>query len=160
MPKYGSINERRYILREVIRLKDIKVPVGDKVVLTNVKSSFLPKAKVQVYFVGNKEYFNRDGFYTDPKTNKDWQDNAERFSFFSRSALEILKRLHWQPDIIHCNDWQTALIPFFLKRVYREDMFFKKTYTLLTLHNIAFQGIFDSEIESLAWLAPFLDFNQ
>ena len=112
MPKYGSINERKYVLREVIRLKDIQVPVGNKIVIANVKSSFLPNSKVQIYFIGNKEYFNRTGYYVDPKTNKDWKDNAERFVFLSRAALEILKKLHWQPDIIHCNDWQTALIPY------------------------------------------------
>ena len=142
MPKYGSINERKYVLREVIRLKEIQVKVGDKIVVANVKSSFLPNSKVQIYFVGNKNYFNRDGYYVDPQTGKDWQDNAERFIFFSRSALEILKKLHWQPDIIHCNDWQTALIPFYLKTVYKNDEFFKNTKTLLSLHNLAFQGKF------------------
>ena len=145
MPKYGTINERKYILREVIRLRDIQVPVGNKIAIANVKSSFLPNSKVQVYFIGNKEYFNRNGYYTDPKTNKDWQDNAERFIFLSRAALEILKILHWQPDIIHCNDWQTALIPFFLKTVYQEDDFFKDVKTLLSIHNLSFQGIFNKK---------------
>ena len=143
MPKYGTINERKLVLREVIRLKEIQVPVGDKISIANVKSSFLPNSKVQVYFVGNKDYFNRSSFYVDPKTNKDWQDNAERFAFFSRSALEILKKLHWQPDIIHCNDWQTALIPFYLNNIYQDDGFFENTKTLLSIHNLAFQGIFD-----------------
>ena len=143
MPKYGTINERKFVLREVIRLKEIQVPVGDKISIANVKSSFLPDTKVQVYFVGNKDYFNRSSFYVDQKTNKDWQDNAERFAFFSRSALEILKKLHWQPDIIHCNDWQTALIPFYLNNIYQDDDFFENTKTLLSIHNLGFQGIFD-----------------
>jgi starch synthase len=143
MPKYGSINERKYVLREVIRLKDIQVPVGNKIVIANVKSSFLPNSKVQIYFIGNKEYFNRTGYYVDPKTNKDWKDNAERFVFLSRAALEILKKLHWQPDIIHCNDWQTALIPYLLKTIYQKDKFFKDIKTLLSLHNLSFQGIFE-----------------
>ena len=149
MPKYGSINERKYVLREVIRLKDIQVSVGNKIVVSNVKSSFLPNSKVQVYFIGNKEYFNRTDYYVDPKTNKDWKDNAERFVFLSRAALEILKKLHWQPDIIHCNDWQTALIPYFLKTIYQNDKFFKDVKTLLSLHNLSFQGIFEKDEFSL-----------
>ncbi|OQX95537.1 starch synthase [candidate division KSB1 bacterium 4572_119] len=145
MPKYGSINERKYVLREVIRLKDIKVTMGDKDAVADVKSSFLPNTKVQVYFVGNKDYFNRKGYYGDPVTNEDWPDNAERFGFFSHSCLEILKKLHWQPDIIHCNDWQTALIPFYLKTLYNDESFFDETKTLLSIHNLAFQGIFEKD---------------
>lgn len=154
MPKYGVINERRYVLREVIRLKEIKVPVGGDTAIANVKSSFLPNSKVQIYFVGNKEYFNRDGFYVDPETNKDFPDNAERFSFFSRSTAEILKKLHWQPDIIHCNDWQTALIPYYLKTIYNNDSFFNSTKTLLTIHNLAFQGVFDKSKLPLLNISP------
>lgn len=146
MPKYASINERKYTLREVIRLKNIKVPMGTKTEAANVKSAFLPDSKVQVYFVENKEYFNRSELYIDPETNKDWPDNAERFIFFSRSALEILKILHWQPDIIHCNDWQTALIPLYLKTVLKDDPFFSDTHSLLSIHNIAYQGIFKDDI--------------
>jgi starch synthase len=149
MPKYGSINERKYVLREVIRLKEIEVPVGDKVVVANVKSSFLMQSKVQIYFIGNKEYFNREGYYIDPKTGTDWEDNAERFIFLNRAALEILKKLHWQPDVIHCNDWQTALIPLYLKTIYRDDHFFMDTKTILSIHNLAFQGIFDKHYFSL-----------
>ncbi len=145
MPKYGDISERKYVLREVIRLKGINVPIGDKVEIADVKSSFLPNSKVQVYFAGNKDYFHRTGYYVDPNTNSDWVDNAERFIFFSRSALEILKKLHWQPDIIHCNDWQTALIPFYLKTIFKDSTFFENTKTLLSIHNIAFQGVFDKD---------------
>ncbi len=148
IPKYGIINERKYTLREVIRLKEIKVPQGDKTVIASVKSAFLPDSKIQVYFVENKDYFDRSELYFDPKTNDEWEDNAERFIFFSRSIFEILKVLHWQPDIIHCNDWQTALIPFFLKTIYNEDPFFHKTLTLLSIHNLAMQGIYDKKVLS------------
>jgi len=146
MPKYKFISERKYILRDVIRLRDIEVPMGNDVLLTSVKSAFLPNSKVQIYFVYHENYFQREGLYIDPKKNKDYPDNAERFSFFSKSALEILKTLHWQPDIIHCNDWQTALIPYFLKTVYANDPFFEHIRSLLTIHNLAFQGIFEKDI--------------
>jgi len=146
MPKYASINERKFTLREVIRLKDINVPLGNKTAAANVKSAFLPDSKVQVYFIENKDYFNRPDLYIDPETNKDWPDNAERFIFFSRATLEILKILHWQPDIIHCNDWQSALIPLYLKTIFKDDPFFAETHSLLSIHNIAFQGIFEPDI--------------
>ncbi|NOZ61606.1 MAG: glycogen synthase GlgA [Calditrichaeota bacterium] len=154
MPKYKFINDRKYVLRDVIRLRDIEVPMGNKVLLTSVKSAFLPNSKVQVYFVHHDDYFQREGLYLDPKTNLDYSDNAERFAFFSRSALEILKTLHWQPDIIHCNDWQTALIPYFLKTTYAGDPFFEHTRALLTIHNVAFQGIFEKDI------LPFIGISQ
>jgi len=149
IPKYGTINERKYTIREVIRLKEIKVPLFNKTVMVDVKSAFLPNSKVQVYFVENKDYFDRATLYCDPETNKEWDDNAERFIFFNKSIFAILRKLHWQPDIIHCNDWQTALIPLFLKTRYHEDPFFNKTRTLLTIHDLSSQGIFNEDIVPL-----------
>jgi len=146
IPKYGTINDRKYTIREVIRLKDIKVPLHNKTVLANVKSAFLPNSKVQVYFVENKDYFDRAGLYIDLETNQQWPDNAERFIFFNRSIFAILRKLHWQPDIIHCNDWQTALIPYYLKTIFLEEPFFNKIRTLLSIHNLSSQGIFDKTI--------------
>ena len=153
VPKYKSISERKWVLRDVIRLREIEVPFGKEIVKINVKSAFLPGSKVQVYFVSHPHYFGREGFYIDPQTNQDYPDNGERFAFFSKSAFEILKTLHWQPDIIHCNDWQTALIPYFLKYHFKNDPFFENTKTLLTLHNLAFQGIFEKKVLSAIGIA-------
>ncbi|RKY88558.1 glycogen synthase GlgA [candidate division KSB1 bacterium] len=146
MPKYKMINERKYVLREVIRLKDITIDFGGKKITFNVKSAFIPDSKIQTYFIDYKKYFYRDGLYTDPDTKKDYPDNALRFSFFSRSVLETLKLLFWQPHIIHCNDWQTGLVPFYLNTIFKDDSFFKKSYTVLTIHNLSYQGIFDNSI--------------
>jgi len=146
VPKYGVINDRRYTLREVIRLKNIEVSLHSKNVIANVKSAFLPGSKVQVYFVGNKDYFDRDGLYIDPDTQQPWQDNAERFIFFNKAIFAILQKLHWQPDIIHCNDWQTALIPFFLKNIFNNDPFFEKAQTLLSIHDFSNQGAFEKSV--------------
>lgn len=144
MPRYGSINERSGKLHEMIRLQEIPVPVGKKVFQGNVQSSFLSNnhAKVQVYFLENKTLFRRSGLYIHPETKKDYADNDERFIFFSRGVLEVLKRLGWQPDIIHCNDWQTGLVPAYLKTIYRDDPFYRGTRTVFTIHNMAYQGIF------------------
>jgi starch synthase len=144
MPRYGSINEHKCKLHEMIRLKDIPVPLGNKQVLASVKSSFLANShsKVQVYFLDNHSLFGRSGLYVHPETKKDYRDNDDRFFFFARGALEVLKHLGWQPDIIHCNDWPTGLVPVYLKTLYKNDPFYKDTRTVFTVHNMAYQGTF------------------
>jgi starch synthase len=146
MPKYKSINERKYVLREVIRLKDIPVTINNVTRTINVKSAFLPDSKVQIYFVEIPEYFGRSGLYTDASTGKDFPDNAERFAYFCKGALETLKILSWRPDIIHCNDWQSALAPYYLNTVYKDDEFMKGIKTIFTIHNFSYQGTFKKSI--------------
>jgi len=145
LPKYGSIQDAKFKLHEIGRLRDIEVPVGDDIHLVSVKSAAIPDSKVQVYFVDYPDYFVRDGLYTDAKTGEGYADNDARFILFSRAALEIAKRLFWPPDIIHCNDWQAALIPLYLKTLYAEDEFFRDTRTLLSIHNLGYQGVFPPE---------------
>jgi starch synthase len=144
MPRYGSINERSAKLHEMIRLKEIPIALNKKVFRANVQSSFLSNnhVKVQVYFLENKALFGRSGLYIHPDTKKDYPDNDERFIFFCRGVLETLKRLGWQPDVIHCNDWQTGLIPAYLKTLYKDDLFYRSTKTVFTVHNMAYQGVF------------------
>ncbi|MBM4161903.1 MAG: glycogen synthase GlgA [Ignavibacteria bacterium] len=147
MPRYRFISERRFKLHDIIRLKDIPVPVGKNSEIANVKSSFISnlKEKVQVYFLDNATYFGRDGIYQSPIGKKDYKDNDARFIFFCRGVLETLKRLGWQPDIIHCNDWQTGIVPAYIKTIYSTDSFFKPIKTVFTIHNMAYQGSFPSE---------------
>ncbi|NQT24437.1 glycogen synthase GlgA [candidate division KSB1 bacterium] len=145
MPQYRVINERKYVLRDVIRLQDISVQLGKKDITVNVKAAFIPNSKVQVYFIDYKPFFFREGLYIDPKTGKEFSDNADRFTLFAKGTLETLKKLQWQPDIIHCNDWQTGLIPLFLKTLYAEDQFYAKIRTVFTVHNFVYQGIFPSK---------------
>lgn len=145
MPKYGSINDAKFRLREVIRLKKIEVPMGKKTYVISVKSAFIPSSKVQVYFVEYPEYYHRESLYVDPKTGTDWEDNPARFLLFSRSILEIAKTLSWQPNIIHCNDWQTSAVPLYLKTLYRDDEFFAETKTVLSIHNVGYQGNFSPD---------------
>ena len=151
MPNYRAVNERKYTLRDVIRLKDMAVPVGGQQVKASGKSSFLPDSKVQVYLLYYKQFFDRDGLYQN-SAGQDYADNAERFIFFCRACLETLKLLQWQPDLIHCNDWQTALIPVYLKTIYKDDPFFKDIPVLLSVHNLAYQGIFDAAVVQKAGL--------
>jgi starch synthase len=147
IPKYATFSERKYRIHEVIRLKDIEIPLGNSKYKSSVKSAFImnSKVKVQVYFLVNDKFYDRNGIYIDSNTKKDFNDNDERFAFFCKSTLETLKKLGWKPDIIHCNDWQTGLIPAYLKTIYKDDPFFKKTKTVFTIHNLAYQGIFPKE---------------
>jgi starch synthase len=156
MPRYGLINERKAKLHDMIRLKDIGIPAGNRVHPASVKSSFLGNdhGKVQVYFVDNAHLFGRHGLYVHPETKKDYEDNDVRFTFFSRSVLEILKQLGWRPDIIHCNDWQTGLVPAYLKTLYSDDPFYRDTRTVFTVHNMAYQGIFPASSFPITQLPP------
>jgi starch synthase len=154
MPKYKIINERKYILREVIRLKDIPVTLGEVTIPMNAKSAFLPDSKVQIYFVEMPDFFGRTGLYGDVNTGEDYPDNAERFAYFCRGCLETLKILSWCPDIIHCNDWQTALVPIYLKTLYQENEFLQNIKTVFTIHNLAYQGIFNKEYAQKLGIMP------
>lgn len=145
MPKYKQVNERKFVLREVIRLRDIPVTINGRTEIANVKSAFLPDSKVQIYFVEVGDFFNRPGIFKNPKTNEPYEDNPERFAFFNKAALETLKKLSWQPDIIHSNDWQTAFAPVYLKTIYHNDPFFKGVKSIFTFHNLSSQGSFDVE---------------
>ena len=98
---------------------------------------------ILVYFIENDKYFNRDNLYSE-KTG-DYPDNLERFSFYARQTLDLMKVEGFRPDIIHCNDWQSALIPVYLKTIYKDDPFFKNTKSVLTIHNLGYQGVFPKE---------------
>jgi starch synthase len=146
MPKYGTISERKYTLREVIRLKEIPIQQGDAQFIVNAKSAFLPETKVQVYFLDYKPYFDKLDLSLDAKTGQETADNALRFILFCRAALETSKLLHWDPQLIFCNDWSTALIPWLLKNEYLEDPFFSKCASLLAVHDFKRQGVFPETI--------------
>ncbi len=98
---------------------------------------------IKVYFVVNDAYFNRKELYGDKFG--DYHDNLERFAFFSKEVLARCKEEDFSPDIIHCNDWQSALVPVYLNTLYKYDRFFSKTRVLFTIHNMAYQGVFSKE---------------
>jgi len=106
--------------------------------------------RLNVYFIRRDEFFDRKMLYGTPEG--DYFDNADRFIFFSRAVFQLGKLLAVKPDIIHCNDWQTGLIPVYLKNVFQDDPFFRKTRTLLTIHNLAYQGVFPGEYMEISGL--------
>ncbi|MBE0427034.1 MAG: glycogen synthase GlgA [Nitrospirae bacterium] len=145
MPLYKKIKDGRFRLKDTeIR---INVPVGGR----KIKGSIFTDEYAN-YFIECDEFFDREELYGTPEG--DYTDNASRFVFFSRGILETCRALNFNPDIIHCNDWQTGLVPLYLKTLYKTDKFFKNTATLLTIHNLGYQGIFPvSEIlfTNLGW---------
>jgi starch synthase len=141
LPKYRMVDENKFPLSEIKR--DIPlIPIKDKTKKIAVKSYQLTSPPVEYLFLVNDEYYDREELYKNRSTGFDYEDNDERFILFARGTLEILKALNWQPDIIHVNDWQSALIPAYLKTLYANDPFFKQTATLFSIHNVAYQGNF------------------
>lgn len=141
LPQYRMVDEKKYGLEKVDRpLPEIKI--GEKEVKFKIKKCHLPDSGTEYLFLENKEYFDRDELYADKKSGQDYEDNDERFILFARGVLETTKALNWKPDLIHCNDWQSALVPAYLKTILEEEPFYKNIATLLTIHNIAYQGNF------------------
>lgn len=99
-------------------------------------------SQLPTYFIANNDYFDRDNLYMDEQG--DYQDNALRFDYFCKKVIELFPEINFKPNIIHLNDWQTSLIPFYLK-MGDNHKFYNKTKTLLTIHNMAYQGVFSSE---------------
>lgn len=136
-PKYGYISERKYILREVIRLKDMLIDFQDKEDSVNLKSAFIPNTRVQIYFTESEKYFKPTSeLLYKSKNGRPYKDNDFKFAFFSKVALETIKRLFWQPDVIVCNDWQTSYVPILLKNIYNDDDYYKGIKTVFILHSI------------------------
>lgn len=103
---------------------------------------------VPLYFVESERYFSRPNIYG-------YHDDGERFLVYCRAALELCRALNWQPDVIHCNDWHTAIVPNWLKTIYRDDPFFAGCVSVYTIHNLAYQGIFDYHFLELAGIAQY-----
>jgi starch synthase len=143
MPRYGNISERKYQIHFIKRLQDIPIKIAGRDELITVKSSSInnPKYKVQSYITTNSYYFDqRKAIYHNPQDGKPFSDNDERFILFSQSVITTCLLLNWFPEIIHCNDWQTAIVPAIAKILYPNK--FKKTKFILTVHNFANQGEF------------------
>ncbi len=143
MPKYGRIDNAKFNLKPII--EPFAVPMDGHSVDVDILEGSIAE-HVPVYFIHNEHYFDREGIYSYP-------DDDERFILFCRAAVEMLKKLNWQPDIIHCNDWQTAIIPNWLKTIYKDDPFFAHTASLYTIHNLAYQGVFGQRVLEIAGIA-------
>lgn len=130
MPKYQTIDEKKHKLK--LLKKDIEVKLKNRKERFNLYVSKLPNSKTPIYFIDHR-YFRFKHIFG-------YKNDVERFYIFSRLALEVMKADNFKADIIHCNDWQTGLTPLILKKLAEKDDFFKKTKSVYTIHNLAYQG--------------------
>ncbi len=149
VPRFGLINERKNRLHEVVRLSGINISVGDEEKPLVIKVASIPNAKLQVYFIDNEDYFHRKYVFHDTN-DKFYDDNDERAIFFCKGVLETVKKLGWAPDIVHCNDWMTGLIPLYLKTTYKNDPLFQNTKSVFTVYNNKFNHKFNSKLADKA----------
>ena len=127
MPKYPFVSDRKYTLREVIRLREIPVNWSSETKISSIKSGFIPESKVQVYFLQESEMVSGmdERIYKKKGSRKEIDGLDIKFSFFVKSSLESLKFLHWQPDLIQCCGRASALVPLMLQTIYKDDPFYK-----------------------------------
>ena len=132
MPKWGNINERRGQLHEVIRLSGMNLIINDTDHPLIIKVASIQSSRIQVYFIDNDDYFSKRQMAVD-ETGEDYPDNGERAIFFARGVLETVKKLRWIPDIIHCQGWMSAVVPFYIKTAYNEEPSFANTKVVTSL---------------------------
>ncbi len=139
MPRYGTINERRNQLHEVIRLSGMNLIIDGTDHPLIIKVASIQSARMQVYFIDNDDFFQRKAIITD-KEGAPFPDNDERAIFFARGVLETVKKLRWSPDLVHCHGWISSLIPLYLKKAYSEDPLFQKTKVITSVYNDIHEG--------------------
>ena len=132
MPKWGTINERRGQLHEVIRLSGMNLIIDDTDHPLIIKVASIPQSRIQVYFIDNEDYFQKRKTTVDEQGDE-YADNGERAIFFARGVLETVKKLRWTPDIIHCQGWMSAVIPFYVKTAYHDEPQFSNTKVITSL---------------------------
>lgn len=138
MPRFGTINERRHRLHEVVRLSGINVSVDNEDMPLQIKVASLPSARLQVYFLDNEDLFRRKFVFYD-ENDKWYNDNGLRTVFYCKGALETVKKFGWPPDIIHCSGWMTGLIPAYLKTVYKKEPVFAHSKIVYTIGQNTFK---------------------
>ena len=139
MPKWGNINERRGQLHEVIRLSGMNLIIDDTDHPLIIKVASIPQTRLQVYFIDNDDYFMKR-LMAEDENGQEYTDNGERAIFFARGVLETVKKLRWEPDIIHCQGWMGAIVPLFVKQAYQDEPTFANTKIVTSL--------FDDELKT------------
>ena len=137
IPKYGYVSERKYILREVIRLREIPFEFNGQNKVASAKSAFIPKTRVQVYFLEDSHWFKPlTNLVYKSKNGRILADNGERYAYFAKAVLSTLPHLFWTQDIFICNGWQSALVPGMYKKHFEGiSDFYKKIKTAMVIHD-------------------------
>ncbi len=150
MPRFGSINERRHRLHEVVRLSGMNIIVDDEDYPLIIKVASYPGARLQVYFLDNEEFFKRKFMFQDADGN-DYKDNQDRMVFFCKGVMEIVKKFGWPPDIIHCHGTMTSLVPLYVKKGYHKDPIFSHSKVLYSAYtDVLSQSFNDGFLEKAA----------
>jgi starch synthase len=144
MPRFGSINERRHRLHEVVRLSGMNIIIDDDDYPLIIKVASLPGARLQVYFLDNEEFFKRKFMFED-QAGKLYDDNQDRMVFFCKGAVETVRKFGWAPDVVHCHGWMTSLVPFYLRTAYKDDPLFKKSKIVYSLYNESLESNFNKD---------------
>ena len=139
MPKWGIINERRGQLHEVIRLSGMNLIIDDTDHPLIIKVASIPTTRQQIYFIDNDDYFNNRLMGAD-ENGEEYTDNGERAIFYARGVLETVKKLRWQPDVIVCQGWMSAVVPLYIKTAYAEEPSFANSKVIISLYNNELKG--------------------
>ena len=134
MPRYGTVNERRHQLHEVIRLSGMNIIVNDVDRPLIIKVASISSARMQVYFIDNEDFFHRKAVFCDADGNF-FEDNDERAIFFARGVLETVNKLRWKPYIVNCQGWISHILPLYLKKAYDNDPIFTDSKIVLSLYD-------------------------
>jgi len=137
MPKYGTVNERRNQLHEVIRLSGMNLIIDDTDYSLIIKVASIQAARMQVYFIDNEDYFQNRGKFADAD-GEEYGDNDERSIFFIRGVMETVKKLRCIPDVIHCHGWFSSLAPVIIKKAYADDPCFKNSKIITSIYDESF----------------------
>src|SRR6058998_1416982 len=155
MPRFGTINERRHRLHEVVRLSGINVSIDNEDFPLQIKVASLPNARLQVYFLDNEDLFKRKHIFTDD-SEKWFEDNGLRTVFFCKGALETVKKFGWPPDIIHCSCWMTGLIPLYQKTAYKKEPVFSHSKVIYTIGNNNLKEKLGPDFQKMATISSFV----
>ena len=146
MPKFCEVNDRKHQLHEVIRLSGMNLIVNNCDHQLIIKVGSIPSARMQVYFIDNEEYLIKGKSMLDSR-HRPLPDTDERLLFFGRGTLEAVRKLAWQPHLINFSGWFTSMIPFYLRRINKENAFFSGTKMVITLMNDRFEGPIGGDLE-------------
>ena len=144
MPLYGSIDQKRFNIKPYDN-KTYTLKAGNINIDYEISICKLPGTEIDVFFLKNDSFYKRESLYVNPANGRDWEDNVERYLLLSKASLEIINHINFMPNILHINDWQTSLVPLYLMEKSKKHPSYKEIKTLLSIHNIAYQGIFEIE---------------
>ena len=139
MPRFGTINERRHRLHEVVRLSGMNIVVDDEDYPLIIKVASLPGARMQVYFLDNEEFFKRKQIFEDAQGEL-FEDNLDRMIFFAKASIETIQRMGWKPDVIHCHGWMTTIVPSYIRTIFKEDPMFDNVKLVYSLYDYDLEG--------------------